>query len=163
MTDDVKMPVRKLLPNQDYFQPMASSFYGRISVVLPQGWTLDDALKPEFWSHVVTHLRERRIGTIIEVRNVEATLYAELFIRAVRDRDILVELLTDSAGKKRLFEFGPKETETSGYELRWNVGARGYDIIRKSDRVVVAAGKQFPTKELAFDWLSKIEPGRKAA
>jgi hypothetical protein len=138
--------------------------YARFSVTLPLGWTIEDALKPEFWTNVAHRLARQpqtgepaKVGTIIELRAVDHSLYAELYVRAVMERGLTVALIRDPVF------FGPRAVQDSPFEMRWNVGRRGYDIIRRSDKVIVGEGSQFPTKEAAQAWISSTMDAMKAA
>jgi hypothetical protein len=168
MSEPTTVASRKIMERD--FSADGSYRYARASLTLPLGWTLEDALRPEFWSHVAKKFSADPAarsgpgpGSIIEVRNVENTLYAELFVRAVRERDVMVEVLSDANGRQRLFEFGPKTSETEQFEIRWNVGKRGYDVLRKSDRQVVGSAEKFPLKEQALAWVAEMNPVKKAA
>lgn len=130
--------------------------YGRMHVTLPVGWTIEDALKPEFWANVANQFRKvemtndpDRIGTIIELRTIDHAFYAEVYVRAVQERGLVVQLLGEPV------YFGPKAVESTAFEVRWNVARRGYDIIRKSDREIVGEAAKFPTREAAQDWIEK--------
>ena len=145
--------------------------YGRCSLTLPVGVTLDEALKPEAWVNVSHRFVRKpdtnapdRTGAIIEVRTQDHAFYAELYVRAVRGTMMDVEVLTDEDGNRRYFPLGPRKpvSDAMPYEIRWNVGKRGFDVIRKSDRVVVEGGEKFPTRELALRWLDEVA-GIKAA
>jgi len=131
--------------------------YANLSATLPVGWTVEDALKPEFWVHVTDMLQKTPVtnepdkaGAIIELRTVDHAFYARVYVRAVQERGLIVQLLGEPV------YFGPKEVKAaSQFEVRWNVGKRGFDIIRKSDREIVGDGSKIPTKEAAQDWIDK--------
>ena len=145
---------------------MDGSFaHTRSSLTLPVGWELSDALSPEFWMNVAHWFQPDprtgeadRAGTIIEVRTEDHAFYAELYVRGVRGNVLDVAILT-----KPIF-FGPQgATGTPEYEIRWNVGHRGFDIIRQSARVIVESGNKLPTKELALAWIEKTSGVKVAA
>ena len=126
-------------------------------MTLPVGWTLEDAFKPECWVQVC-HLLQReaatntpdRAGAIIRLRTYDHAFYAELYVRAVQERGLLVGVLREPV------YFGPREVpDTTKFEARWNVGKRGFDIIRKSDREIVADGTKIKTREMAQEWIDK--------
>lgn len=140
----------KFLPNEFAF--------GRFSAVIPVGVTIDDVLKPEFWAHIAHMLRSNqmtgdpaRTGTIIEIRSEDHSLYAELYVRAVKEQALDVALI----GKPTYF--GPRESSPSEkYSVRWNVGKRGFDILRKSDNAIIGRAVDFPKKEDAYEHIRRL-------
>ena len=142
----------RTLPMRDF--KISEYEYARFSARLGVGVTIEDALKPEFWVHVVHLLAKAPVtgepdkaGAVIEIRTVDHSFYAELYVRAVQDRGLLVSVLREPV------YFGPKEVSTAQFETRWNVGKRGFDVLRKSDREIVAGG--LPTREAAAEWIEK--------
>ena len=130
--------------------------YANLSATLPVDWTVEDALKPEFWVHAADMLQKTPVtnepdkaGAIIELRTVDHAFYARLYVRAAQERGLIVQLLGEPV------YFGLKSVESASFETRWNVGKRGYDVIRKSDREIVVDGSKIPTKEAAQDWIDK--------
>lgn len=130
--------------------------YARFSATLPVGWTVEDALKPEFWVHVASKLASNTLtgapdltGAIIEVRRADHTLYAQLYVRAVQERGLVVALMGEPV------YFGPREVKSAAYKERWNVGQRGYDIIRVSDNEIVAHASRIKTKEHVQAWIDE--------
>ena len=75
--------------------------------------------------------------------------YAELYVRAVQERGLIVALLGEP------IYFGPKTAEHAKFEIKWNVGKRGFDILRKSDREIVADGGKLKTREQAMAWIDR--------
>lgn len=128
--------------------------YARFSARLAENVAFEDTLKPEFWVHIV-HLLQKtpvtnepdKAGAIIELRTIDHSFYAELYVRAVEEKGLIVSPLREPV------YFGPKAVSSNGFEAKWNVGKRAYDIIRKSDREIVKGG--VPTKEAAQDWIDK--------
>jgi hypothetical protein len=156
-TDEPKHILLKDFQEADYS-------YARFSVTLPLGWTIEDAMRPEFWTNVTHRLARQpqtgepaKVGTIIELRAVDHSFYAELYVRAVMQHGLTVALT-----REPVF-FGPKAVKDSPFEMRWNVGKRGYDIIGRSDKIIVGDGSQFPTKEAAQAWISSTMDAMKAA
>lgn len=130
--------------------------YATFSATLPVGWTVEDALKPEFWVHVAHKLAKNpisnepdRSGAIIELRTVDHAFYAQLYVRAVQERGLVVALMGEPV------YFGPREVKSAAYKERWNVGARGYDIIRVSDNEIVAHASKIKTKEQVQAWIDE--------
>ena len=121
-------------------------------------------MQPEFWSHVCHMLQKQpvtnepdRAGAIIELRTADHAFYAELYVRAVQDHGLVVELLGD------IKTFGPKAVSGNGkaskFEIKWNVGKRGYDVIRVSDREIIGDGHKLKTKEMALAWVEEMTKG----
>ncbi len=121
---------------------------------LRPGHTLEDALQPEFWSQVAYKFLRPIVtegnyaGSIIELRSHDLSLYAELFVRVVRKTGVVVQLL-------RSYEIGLQNVEAPGHTIRWHNKVKGYDIIRNSDREIVANAKDTPTREAAQTWLER--------
>ena len=142
------------LLNKDF--QMSEFAYARMCATLPIGWTIEDALKPEFWSGVAHRLQKDqlsgghdRAGAIVELRTVDHRFYAEVYVLAVRDQTLTVKLIREPVVLQS------DEEDLSGFETRWNVGARGWSIIRKSDKQIVNDASKFPLKEDAIDWIEK--------
>lgn len=148
----VEAPVVKVMKMSAFIG--AEFAFGRFSAVLPVGDTIADAVKPEYWRDVAVKLSKNpftgdpdKAGSIIEIRTVDHAFYAELYVRAVQERGLIVHLIREPV------YFGPKQVKTGAYEINWNVGKRGYDVIRKSDRSIVADGTKIKTKEQAQAWV----------
>ena len=135
--------------------------YGRMEVTMPVGFTIEDAMKPECWANVAHQFRKvamtndpDQVGTILELRTEDHAFYAELYIRAVNERSLTVAILREPV------YFGPAAVKSAGFETRWNVGKRGFDVLRKSDRQIVADAASIKTREQAQDWIDKtVGPG----
>ena len=136
---------------------LLESAYATFSVTLPAGWTIEDALKPEFWALNCHKLSSNQFtntpdlaGAKIEVRTEDHAFYAELYVRVVQERGLDVSILREPV------YFGVKEIpDNDKFVARWNVGKRGFDIIRKSDREIVADGIKIKTREAANEWIEK--------
>ena len=130
--------------------------YATFSATLPVSWTVEDALKPEFWVNVAHKLAKNpltndpdRSGAIIELRTADHAFYARLYVRAVQERGLVVALMGEPV------YFGPREVKSAAYKERWNVGPRGYDIIRVSDNEIVAHASKIKTKEQVQAWIDE--------
>lgn len=142
----------RTLPLREF--KLAEYEYARFSARLPQDATFEDALKPEFWVHVAHQLQKKAVtgepdkaGAVIEVRTVDHAFYAELYVRAVHERGLTVGILREPV------YFNKREVSSDKFDIRWNVGNRGYDIVRKSDKEIVASGLK--TKDAAAEWITK--------
>jgi hypothetical protein len=156
---DAKKEVRKL-PNRDFIE--SEYAYADISVTMPIGHTIEDALKPEYWSQVAYRLQKNvnngqpdRSGAIINLRSEDHAFFAQLYVRAVRDAALDVALVGEPT------YFGPKTAKTKNdkYETRWNVGARGFDIVRSSDGAIVGKASDFRLKEDALQYIEDVLKG----
>jgi hypothetical protein len=143
--DKIEIP-RKILAR--HF--MESEFaYADISVTMPVDHTIEDALKPEYWAHVAHRLQQNaltgqpdRSGAIIRLRTEDHAFFAMLYVRAVRKEALDVALIGEPT------YFGPKgAAKSEKYDIRWNVGARGYDVVRKSDGAIVGRAADLKLKE----------------
>jgi hypothetical protein len=126
--------------------------YAIFSATLPVGTSYEDTLVPEFWVHVAHILAQTpvtgepdRAGAIIELRTIDHAFYAKLYVRAVNKGGLIVSPLGEP------IYFGPKQVKAGGFDVRWNVGRRGYDIVRKPDGTIVA--ENLKTKEEAQAWI----------
>ena len=84
-------------------------------------------------------------GAIIEVRDEAHTFYAELYVRAVQEKGLVVQML-------RKEDIGPKLVPTGNYFYEFNRAEKIWDVKRKSDNETVFSHK---LKEEASDWVKK--------
>jgi hypothetical protein len=138
---------------------MAEYAYGHFSVTLPVGWKFDDTLKPEFWANVA-HILDRpqgtndpvKTGTIIDIRTEDHAFFGQLYVRAVRKQALDVAVLREPV------YFGPQgDISDDGFDVRWNVGAKGFDIVRKGDGAIVGKASDFKKKEDAVAWIARMK------
>jgi hypothetical protein len=156
-TEEQHVP-RKLLARNFVESEFA---YADISVTIPVGHTIEDALKPEYWAHVAHRLQQNvhtgqpdRSGAIIRLRTEDHALFAMLYVRAVRNDSLDVALIGEPT------YFGPSgAVKSDAYETRWNVGARGFDVIRKSDGAIVGRASDFRLKENAIAYIRDVLKG----
>ncbi len=114
----------KLLP-KDLKQ---ADFVRTVWVAQPEhGTTLEEMLKPEYWSHVAKELKLP--GGRIEVMPTGGEWFAELYIRSVGSQDVKVALLRHVA-------FDAPAKQDDDYEVRSRGGA-GWSVLRKSDKAVL--------------------------
>jgi len=118
------------------------------SLILPEGHTVEDTLRPAYWSSIARFF-DGKFHNFIDVLNDEHSLYARLYVRAVQENQMIVTQI----GETQIF--GPVAVEIdSALEPRWNVGKRGYDIVRKADGMVIQDGSKFGVKEQALAWIA---------
>ena len=133
----------------------------------------EDALKPGYWVNVAEKLRKNpttnepdRTGALIDLCTEDHAFYARLYVRAVLTSGLIVQCIGPAfdakTGKACPVDLitgkawqGRKSAESDHFDVKWNVGVRGFDIIRKSDRQIVVNGSNFPTREMAEEWIKK--------
>ena len=126
----------------------------RVEFWLRPGHTLEDALKPEFWSQVAYKFLRPIVtegnyaGSIIDLRSHDLSMYAELLVRVVRKTGLVVELL-------RSHEIGLQNITSTTHTVAWNDKVKGFTITRNSDREIVGLAKDFPTKEQVHIYLER--------
>jgi hypothetical protein len=136
--------------------------YIRFTYTLPVGWEFSWCLDPGFWVHCC-HLFQAdrhtnspdKVGSIIEVRTQDHEFYAELYVRAVQERGLVVSVLREPV------RVAPKELGNGKHDdfvKRW-VGGKGgyYQIVRTLDGAIVSDGKKLQTKEMAQDFIDKMK------
>jgi hypothetical protein len=153
----VKSGPLRLPASLERFSVRADSYaYAGVDVTMPVGHTIEDALKSEYWAlHAHKMLKPQFssgpdwAGAVIYLRTDDHALYCQLYVRAVKQGGLDVAIIGTPA------RFGPEVLSTGGYEHRWNVGKRGYDIIRKSDRSIVADGRDVRTRDDVQKWIDE--------
>lgn len=111
----------------------------RVQYMLDPEHKLEDVFDPEYWAHVADRFEKPMgegdyCGSIIELRYPDHSMYAELFVRAVQKKALVVAL-------KEVFFFGPKATVSKHYMDRWNPGKKKFEVIRKIDGECVFESK----------------------
>lgn len=145
----------------------------RLDHVMQAGIPFEEVFKPGYWANVFQLLARKesigqadRTGAVIDVGTEDHAFYAQLYVRAVTASGLIVQCVgpnvdpktgrscpTDlSTGKPWT---GGAVLDSDDFEVKWNVGKRGFDIIRKSDNQIVADGNGFPTREMAAEWIRK--------
>ena len=135
----------------------AEFYYPHMAYTMEVGHKVEDALKPEYWASVAHKLAARelqggldRAGAVIELRSEDHSIYAELYVRAVHPAGLDVALLNSTP-------IGTQKTSKSeAFEERWNPGHKGWDVVRRSDSVVVSSGKDHKTKESALEFIKTM-------
>lgn len=115
--------------------------------VMRDGIVFEDVLKPEYWTSLSGKIGvNTRFNPLVAVVNDEHTFFALLYVRSVQQNQVFVEPILGP------FVYGEVETEEDRTLMpKWNVGARHWQVIRKSDRQVVKEG--FGVKEQAVEWI----------
>ena len=155
VAEKIEPPKPVLPPGRDNFSITEAGFqFATIHVRQPVGHTVEDALRPEYWVHHARYLKSQPnsgqsdlVGSKIELRALDHSHYAELYVRAVHDNTLMTQLLREPV------YLGLQKAGDTSFEVRWNVGNRGYDVIRQSDRHIVAS--KLATKDAAQEWIDK--------
>jgi hypothetical protein len=144
-----------LPPGRDHMVASGGQIFAKFDVSQPVGHTIEDALRPEYWVNHARFLKapsaaERDFaGSKLELHTKDHAHYAVLYVRAVLENSLIVELIGEPV------YLGQPVTENGHFKMVWNVGKRGYDIINETDRTLAADGAKFPTKEMAQAWIDK--------
>ena len=145
----------------------------RFDHVMQAGVPFEACLTPGYWSNVF-HILQRNVatnapdrsGAFVDVGTQDHAFIAKLYVRAVTSGGLIVQCIGPGIEPKTgracpidlstgLPWTGGAPLNSDQFEVKWNVGKRGFDIIRKSDLQIVADGGQFPTRELAAEWIAK--------
>jgi hypothetical protein len=113
--------------------------YAEVDVTQPIGHTVTDALRPEYWVHHTDQLKARPFSGEADRSGV----------RAVGERGLIVQQIGETT------ILGLKAVDSKAFTVRWNVGKRGFDIIRNSDSEIVGDASKFSTKEQAQSWINE--------
>jgi hypothetical protein len=149
-----------------------------MSAQIPPTIKFSEVLKPGFWANVVHNFQRDSIagreksGAVVRIRTTDHSYYADLYVRAVLSNGLIVQCMgpsIDENGKPCPInlqtglpwkdEDAEDARETLSDEdlfLRWNVGKSGFDIIRRSDGIVIGDGSQFKTREAAQEFISSV-------
>jgi hypothetical protein len=117
---------------------------------LDEAQSLEDALEPAFWSHMVEAImgqdKKGGRGDIIEVYKADTSQFAELLIVEIGVGYVKTKLLRDTgADDAQLPEDAPLKT-------KWNFGAKTHDVVRADDGTLIQGG--FQTKSAAIEWIN---------
>ena len=126
------------------------------------GITLEEVLKPEYWSHVA---KDITIGCIIEVRPVDGAYYAELYVANVDRRGqtpqvrvVLKSILQLNDAKTVIPKAKKQDAEDAPkYKIVWRGEKALHTVTRISDNEIIRS--EFPTKQDAETWLQRFELG----
>lgn len=146
MSDPVK-PTPKLLAKDFNLAQFQSN---RWAIRLLEGQSVEDCLKDSFWANIAAKLKR---GDVIEVRNDECTMYAELFVRAVPLQGSPMTWAKVAILREPVyFDLPTAIPDQKAFRVSWNVGGRSYDVRRVADNEVVS--RQHPTREQAEAWIA---------
>lgn len=140
---------------------------------MPVGHTFEDLLKPDYWALVAHRFQgDKRskapdyAGSIIEVWSAEPDGFlAHLFVVAVRDQALSVICIGPQKDSKTglacpidlttggPYSGGQQDEVIGSARIRWNVGARSYEVIRANDSQIVA--RNLKTRAEAELWIAQ--------
>lgn len=159
-TNVVEAPKR--LP-ENMFRMQEDTDYLRSAVTLPVGWAFEEVLNPDFWVNIAPKFgrdqftgRPEKLGTVISVRAQDHAFYGEVYVRAVVGKGLIVGVVMEPV------YFGGKNLAPTlaGYEVKWNVGKREFDIVNQATKTIAASVK---TRELAQKWIDETRAAVRAA
>src|SRR5258708_7667818 len=107
------------------------------------GTTIDEMLDPAYWANVANRLNVRPQGIganvpdIVYVSPADGSWWAELLVRDVAPFTALVHVLRHIEFDKKAAAIPSKVPD--GYDIR-NRGKNGWQVVRKSDNVVLKEG-----------------------
>lgn len=123
---------------------------------IPAGWKFEECLRPEFWVHVCPLFKRdpsinspEKTGSLIHILAEDHAFYAQLYVLAVQSQGLTVKVIIPPVPLQ------DRDVKSDKYEVRWSSSRRGFDIIRKSDKSVVADGSKIKTKDEAAQWIAQ--------
>lgn len=149
--------------------------FARLSALVPADVDFDDIMQPGFWSNNLGPLKRNlatnqqdRSGAIITVRTDDHAFLAQLYVRAVLESGLIVQCVGPCFDPKNgkacpvdlqtgLPYRGRPDANSKQFEVRWNQGKKGFDVVSKVSNQVVADGHNLKTREQAIEWIKKIE------
>jgi hypothetical protein len=109
----------------------------------PPGTTIEDIVKPAYWTHTGFKLQPT---DRIEVHSEDGGWFAELHVRSCGRTYANVEVL-------RFVEFkdAVQVNADNGHEVQWKGPHHRFAVVRKADNTILQAG--FADKDIAAGWL----------
>lgn len=123
----------------------------------PEGTTIEDILKPEFWAHVARQFTPGG-GDIVEVHPAGGAFYAELIVAECRKVGLVYDVRMVKLNYVPLVEepkAGASTFAESEYAIVYRGAERKHTVTRKSDSAVISEGHA--TKQDAQKWLEDYE------
>lgn len=128
--------------------------YGRLGLVehawnthaanVPEGTTLDDVLKPDYWAH---YARDIRPMDVLWVYSEDATWEAQLRVMFVSTTEVKTSLLWEVTHEK-----GAEVFESDTHEVVWKGPVKKFAVVRKDNKEVIADGF---LKSEAYNYMRK--------
>lgn len=112
------------------------------------GTTLEDVLKPAYWTHVAAHMRP---GHRIEVMSPTIDWWAMLIVRAATKIEAAVAVIEHKSFTAPAVAAAPEQP----YEVKWRGPTAKWSIVRKADGGIVK--DQIASQDEANRWLLNHE------
>jgi hypothetical protein len=128
-------PARILLPGD--FKEIGFA-YTRWAVTLPETGQIEDVENHEFWKHIVKKMKP---GDIVEVRSVDHSVFAEVYIRAT-DPYAVVQIM-------RAHKLGDETKVDGAFTVKWVIGKKSHCVFLNGQEL----RSGFQTKEQAAAWV----------
>lgn len=110
-------------------------------IVPPEGHTMDDIVKPDYWAHVAPKLR---IGDHIEVFPDDQSFWADLLVISAHRLSAVVQVLQYvEIDANRVTEF------PTGYNVEWKGPQHKFSILKGTSEDFVYVKDGFETKQEA--------------
>lgn len=119
---------------------LAEYYFSTYAVVLPNGVTLEDALKPEFWVHVSKRFRQY---DMIRIVPEDGSYFAEALIAVLAPNYVKLRLLRSVS----LEDDGEAVPDKDLAYAEWGGPHDKWRVIRETDKTVLH--KQLPSKMAA--------------
>lgn len=137
----------------------AEHFRNHFAITPDDDTPIELVTKTEYWRHVGRMLRQ---GDTIEVRPIDATYFATLYVLSADDYGAQVKVLQYfdlNASEEGAPDYSEEATHNGSglpYEIAFK-GAAKWCVIRKSDRTRVSEGNK--TRTEAENWLAANQLG----
>ncbi len=122
------------------------------------GVTVEDIVKPEYWSNVAKNLTQ---GALIEARAKDGAYFAQLYVANVDKRGLVPQIRVVLLQKYDLNAALVKATktakETGTYKVVWRGDNAKHTVTLVASNEVIKDG--FPSKKDAEDWIEQKELG----
>ncbi len=158
-TKPVAQPLR--ITESDFHFSEATPYGPRASVTLRAGVAFEECLNPEAWVSIAPKFeankidgRAERLGTIIAVRTEDHAFYAELYVRALAGKGLVVQPITGPV------MLGVDSVKAGGYDVRWNLGKRRFEVVNRRTHAVDHEAR---TKEEVQEWIDGTSQALKVA
>ena len=117
---------------------------------LEENESFDDAQNGSSWSNLVAkivgHDKIRGVGDRIEIWKPDTGAFGEMIINEIGPGYVRASFI-------RAYEPKPVEIEDSvPFVIRWNVGKRKHEVLRRADNQVMAG--DFQSKAKAAEWIN---------
>lgn len=154
MSDTTVAAVKLVKPNMMDKNFGLSEFKSRRwRAELTEAQTVADTGDPTFWRHqadkIIGHdkLAAKGRGDIIEIYKPDTSEYVELLVVEIGNGFVKTRLISHSKPEDVAL------SDESPLIIKWNVGKRCHEVVRKADGNAMSSG--FQTKLGAAEWIEK--------